>query len=194
MATAIKITINQGMLARFQQKIKDHPKKAMKAVAGAINDTAKHEASLISKRIREEVNIKKADVDKYIHTTRATPERLAATVTLEKSKKIPLEYFSGRQTALGLTYRIAKSGGRTLVPHGFLAKGGSLGGHAFVRKFKNETKGKGSGPLVGRLGIRKLEGPSAWGVFEKHRMKKEIHDDAAEYLQNRINHRLEHTV
>ncbi len=178
MPAVIKITVNQSRLGRVKESLRKHPQKLKRAVAGAINDTAKHERSNISAMIREKVNIKKKDLDKDIHITRATPENLAALVVLEKKSRIDLKYFGAKQTKHGVTYRIAKSGGRSRVPDAFGPQIPRLGGNVFRRVGRE------------RLPIVKLKGPSAWGVFQKYAMTNVVKSDAAEFLDRRLKYRL----
>ncbi len=181
MPPTLSITLSSAQLTAMRDKLKSAPKKVLAAVAGAINDTAKHEKTFISSLIREEVNIKKKDVDQYIKVQRATPtaKGLAAQVTLNKTARIPLKYFGATQTKKGVTYRIGKSGGRTRIPDAFGINIPRLGGNVFRRVGKK------------RLPIVKLLGPSAWGVFTKHGMDKKLPPDADKYLSDRLKYRLD---
>jgi hypothetical protein len=179
MPAVIKITVNQSRLGKVKESLRKKPAALKRAVAGAINDTAKHERAFISSQIREKVNIKKKDLDKNIHITRATPENLSALVVLEKTARIPLKYFGAKQTNHGVTYRVAKSGGRSRVPDAFGPDIPRLGGNVFRRRGQE------------RLPIIKLQGPSAWGVFQKYNMSGIVKEDIQAFLDRRLKWRLE---
>lgn len=185
MPEVLTIKVDPASLSDVKQSLRENPVRLQKAVAGALNDTATHARSEISKRIREKVNIQKKDLDPSISITRATPDNLAAVVTLAKGKRLPLKYFGARQTAQGVTYQIDKSGPRKLIAHAFIVP--SLGGNVFVRK-QNPSTGK----LFGHLPIRKPEGVSPYAVFVKGGMPELTKEDAASFLDKRLAHRLQY--
>jgi hypothetical protein len=209
--TAVRISIDPASIARVKETLRRKPELLAKQVAGALNDTAKHEKSNISKLIREKVNIQKRDVDKYIGISRASPKYLIAEVYLEKHERIALKYFGARQTKKGVTYRIAKSstpagkGGRRKagpkerITDAFGPNIPRLGGNVYRRlrgkpgdKYKSRNKSQGK--RSDNLPIVKLFGPSAWGVFIRHEMRKEVNKSARAYLANRIKHRVQYQV
>lgn len=201
MPPVIRVSIDLAKLQGVKQMLRDNPERFLRVAAGAINDTAKHVASFISKAIRDRVNIRKADIDKHIKRTQATPEKLSATVTLAKSYRLPLKYFGARQTRDGVTYQIDRTT-RLVGQSGAMAKalGGNrakstrdrisdafivdkIGGNVFHRAERN-------GQTVGRLPIEKLHGPSPWGVFVKAGLRQPTEADANSFLANRIRHRM----
>lgn len=197
MAFAVKIKVDQAAFARFAAESKKSSKKLKQNLAGALYDTAKRIRTDMSGRIREHVAIKKQDVDKYIEINRPTADRLAAGVILRKSERIPLKYFGARQTKKGVTYKIAKSAeaaalmrnpkrtagnpsktGRERIPDAFGPNIPRLGGNVFKRIGKS------------RLPIVKLHGPSAWGVFVRLGLRKQLKKDAQAYLNDRLQRRI----
>lgn len=182
--SGIRITIDPAQLAAVKQKLLDHPKQLLKAVAGAINDTAKHEKVNISKLIRDRVNLSKAKVDDIIKVDPATPQKLKAVVTVKKTDRISLRSYGAKQTPSmpGTSVLINKADGRTMRMHAFIVN--KLNGQVFLRAEK------ASGGQVARLPIKKQWGPSPWGVFEEAGGRIAAQKDAQAYLNNRITHRL----
>ena len=195
--TSVRVTVDPASLSRVKDALRRKPDLLLKQIVGALNDTAKHEKTNISKLIREKVNIQKRDIDKHIFVTRAYPKHLVATVNLEKTERISLKYFGARQTKKGVTYRISKSAtpagrggprraGR--IPDAFGPNIPRLGGNVYRRKRL------GDGKKAPRLPIVKLHGPSAWGVFLRHDMRPEVNTSARAYLKNRLQHRVQYQV
>lgn len=197
---AIRVTVDPASLTRVKEKLRRRPDLLLKQIAGALNDTAKHERSNVSKLIREKVNIQKKDLDKHIAIRSATPKHLEAQVLIQKTERIPLKYFGARQTKKGVTYRIARAatppgktgrraaGPKERIPDAFGPNIPRLGGNVFRRKRV------GSGQKAKRLPIVKLFGPSAWGVFIRHDMRSEVNKSANAYLANRLRHRVQYQV
>lgn len=198
--TAIRVTVDPASLTRVKEALRRKPDLLLKQIAGALNDTAKHEKSNVSKLLREKVNIQKRDIDKHIFISRAYPKHLVATVHLEKTDRISLKYFQARQTKKGVTYRIAKaatpvgrggkrsSGPKERIPDAFGPNIPRLGGNVYRRKRL------GDGKKAPRLPIVKLHGPSAWGVFIRHNMRADVNKSARAYLANRLRHRVQYQV
>lgn len=176
----IRIEVDTASLTETKRELRDNIDKLRKAISGAVNDTAKHEKSFISTQIRDRVNIKKKDLDPHLTVSRSTPDKLTATVTLDKTDRLGLKYFGARQTAKGVTYKIAKGGKIQKIADAFGPKIPRLGGQVFRRVGKS------------RKPIMKLFGPSAWGVFVVNKMRQPTEQDAQAYLANRLRHRLEY--
>lgn len=130
-----------------------------KEMAAAVNATAKRSQSIIAKQISKELAVAQKDIKATIKQSRRAGELdISATVEVRKDARLGLNRFGARQTKKGVSVRISKSKGRTVIPGAFqgpkpgLMKA-SWRGNAFKRVGKS------------RLPIVKLKGPSTWGVF-----------------------------
>ncbi len=191
----LTVSLDQSKLAALQRRLRGIKNGVAKTLAGAANDTAKHTRTSISRSIRDRIKIKKRDIDKHIkiRTANSNDTRPTATVTLSKSRRIGLQYFGAKQIGTRAAYRRAKNStnanflggggvtysiGRKFAPGAFMGpkpgvKADSLYGGVFIRVGK------------GRLPIKKLKGPSPWGVFVKAGLKTEtLIEGKAEFDKN----------
>lgn len=179
----IDVKIDKPRLAALRRDLKGIARGVEKVVVGAVNDTAKEVATStknpksILKQITDKVRIKAGAVRKVIKLSRANKSHPSAAITLSETERLGLKDFGARQTKKGLSYRIEKAGARKKVPSGFLVA--KLGGHAFKRLGKK------------RLPIRKLEGPSPWGVFMAAGGPAIAEADAAVRLEKNLDQRLQ---
>jgi hypothetical protein len=186
----VTITLDKASLRSTQNMLAGIRNGLPKALAGAVNDTVKHTKSEVSRRIRESVNIKKQDIDKYIRRSWATANVPAAQVELDKGKRIGLEHFGARQTKEGVTYAIKRGGGRQSAPRAFVVPDTARKGAGLVFKRKPAGAGTADTNLVGRLPVFKLMGPSAWGVFVMSGMLEPTKEDTAENLEKNVRRRV----
>ncbi len=149
-----------------------------RATIWACNRTAEHLRTVISTRIRSRIAIKKRDIDPFIKLKRASSrggQTIQSTVTLSKSKRIPLKYFGVKQVGVVLAQKTAdrsrafggrRVGGGVVYPigkhfaeHGFM---GPRPGKLATKLFGQAWIRPNDGP---RKPIKVLKGPSPWGVF-----------------------------
>lgn len=170
---------------RYMMKLlaKDLPAYIDKALISAVNDTAKQVRTRVSRKIRDHVNIKKSDIDKHIKLAKAS-EHPEAKVTLSESKRIPLKYFGAKANSRGVTYRIKKGGGRQFVPSAFGPPGGKRTGIARLGFHVYRREGKSRRP------IRKLFGPSPYGVAERANIKPEVMSETQSLLNKNVLRRM----
>ena len=173
----------QAYLNRLEKR--DLPR----VVGRSLDRTGKSVRSLFSKRLRQRLNLKKSVVDAALRSRRSgeiqnlTALKLGrAWVQLEVSgKPIPLRDFAARQTKSGVTFKIARAGGRRK----YLALGqpafivASIGGHVFVRKGPEPP-----GPPT--IGIRKVYGPSLPQFLSSKREQRELIAHAAKFWAQEI--------
>lgn len=184
----VSATISRSQMRGLQKAIEGTKRSAKKEMAIAVNKTAKKGTGIINKEIRTELAVKKKAIDSVITVKRkanAKAREASASLELKKSKRLALKEFGARQTKAGVSYKISKSKGRSTVPGGFMgprpgAIAVKLNGHAFIRKTADS-----------RSPIRKLWGPSPWGVFTKRGMRrpstKEIRVELKKQMARRIN-------
>lgn len=182
----VSIDIPKRQLDRLDQAIAGTGRKIRREIATAVNATAKKSRGVINKQIRTELATKKAAVDRVVAVTRKASnqsESPTAAVTLSKTARISLKEFGARQTRAGSSYRISKSTGRNTAQGAFMgprpgATSVRLKGHVFKRQGKS------------RLPIRKLWGPSPWGVFVGKNMQgptmKETRNELEKQIERRI--------
>lgn len=185
----ISIEFSQSQLNSVADRLKGIPSGVGKALAGAVNDTAKQCKTRISSGIRDKVNLKKKDIDpEIVIYPLATEKKPSAKVTLSKSQRLGLNDFGARPTNAGVTYQILKGGGRKLAKSAFGLDMPRLGGQVFRRA------GAVGGKLVPRLPIVKLKGPSPWGVFVKSGMVTPIKAETQQLLNKNLEQRVRYLV
>lgn len=179
----IELKGTRASLGRLDRVLARAGKDVNKLLVTAVNDTAKQVRTRMSTKIRDHVNIKKKDVDQHIKFAKA--EAVPATVIkLSETARFPLKYFGAKANSRGVTYRIKKGSGRQFVPGAFGPPGGKrtgiarLGFHVYRREDKS------------RLPIRKLFGPSPYGVFKENNLLGSTVDEGNLLLQRNIDRRL----
>jgi hypothetical protein len=186
----IAIEISAPQLARLTKAVGDAKKSLPKEISAAINATSKKTRLDIGRDIRKQVNIKKPAVDSVLKLVKqSTAQTLTAQVSLLESDRLPLREFGARQTKAGVSYKISKQGKRGTIQSAFIVR--SIGNHVFRRTgvFGKASKGRYQG--MRREKIKKLFGPSPWGVFTKRKMapaqRKAIEAELAKQIERRIN-------
>ena len=180
----IAIQINAKQLKALQEAVGRAKKNFSKELAGAINAVSKKTKLQIGRDIRATVAMKKDEAEKPLSIRgTATAEKLSATVTLRKTKRLGLRHFGAKQDKRGVTYKISKTGGRKRVDGAFQGpKPGvmkmSWKGNAFKRVGKQ------------RLPIIKLHAVSAFGAYAKNELSgpqvKVIEAELTKQMERRI--------
>lgn len=187
----VEVKVDLESLRGLKAKLRDDPAGIRKQLAGAVNDTAKHAKSFVSREIRKHVPLKKKRLDRFIDRTYASPSKLNAEVTVSDDKALPLKLFGARPSKKGIRVRFDKQG--QFATEAFTAQGqkiglssafvvDKLGGNIFARR----------GPK--RLPIAKLFGPSPLDVYEAAGGPQLAQADAEAFLKNRIDHRLKYAL
>jgi len=154
----ISIGFNKKELARAQAML--GPQAVTRAMPRAVNKVAVKARAEIVSTIRRDVPIKasalKAD---FIRLRKATRKSPSATITLAGGRP-GLEQFPHRQTAKGVKYKVSKSRGWQLIPHGFIPPpSASKGAGQVMQRFVE------GGQFVPRLPIVHRKGPSLASLF-----------------------------
>ena len=151
-------------------------KQAPRALALALNDTARHVRSEASKGIRQTWNVKAVTIREAIRIRPATAANPEAQV-IASSRPIPLYAFGPRKLKRGYSVRIKKGQPPTRLPNAFVTRMAS--GH--VGLFERMSRS--------RLPIREKASitiPSQW----RQRIELDI-ADAAPFLRRRLEAQLE---
>lgn len=119
---------------------KDAEKHIPTALNQTINRTLRKARTEADKGIRQELNIKKADVTKNMKIHKSTKRTLWGKVTAF-GKGLGLIKFGAKQTKKGVTFKVKKKHGRKLLKSGFIRKMKSGHVGVFVRKDKVQRRG-----------------------------------------------------
>lgn len=176
----VAINIRTEKLEELKKALAGIKNGVPKAIASAINDTTKTMKTRVSRDVRERVNIKKRDIDPFIlRKPLATPAKQTGVLTVQSQRRLGLHYFGARQTAKGITYKIDKKGGRSLLPGAFgFPKGKGNFRWVAIRKGKK------------RHPVRFPGGVSAYGVF----LKAGIMDRTVVFSQEELHKALDERV
>lgn len=174
----IRVDLNLYQVAKLNHLFREYPRRIPRVVAAAVNETTKKGKVQVAKDIREKVNMKAADVKRYILVRRATPATKGGALVIDEGERVPLKQFGARQSKKGVTYKIDKQGGRKLAKGAFGPKIPRLGKHVFKRYGKES------------LPIRKLLGPSAWAVFKRAKLEKKTRKDTRVEFRKQLNRRI----
>lgn len=148
----ITVTIDPRQIAAMKAAIENTGRRLRKELAIACNQTANKGKSLIAKQISKELAIPQKTIKLAITTGRKANEvNIKTSVDVKKDGRINLGYFGGRQTKKGVSYKVSKSKGRSVIQGAFVIK--KYDGKVYKRN------GKARFPLQG------MYGPSPWGVF-----------------------------
>lgn len=180
----LSITLPTRQIKRLEEAAKKASRKLPSEVAAAVNATARKAKTQISREIRRELAAPAKAVNKALRQTRkAKRQNPSAVLTLEKSRRIPLRDFGARQNKTGVSVRISKRAGRKTIPGAFQGpKPGAIKASWQGNVFKRVGRS--------RLPIRKLKGPSPWGVFREQKLSRQtvrfIKKELRKQLERRI--------
>lgn len=165
-------------LVRAMQGVSDNLTKELGVIAWA---TAKKAKSEVAKRVGGELAVPQKVIKKVL--THVRNNQLTSTVTLSKTRRLPLREFNPKQNRKGVRVRISKTKGAKVIPGAFQGpRPGvmktSWRGNAFRRISKK------------RLPIVKLRGPSPWGVFVINEQMSPTMQVVKEELNNQIEKRI----
>lgn len=173
MPVTIKLSFSQ--MRQIENELRHIPGGLDKAITRASKRIASQGRTIISKEIRDKVNIKKKNLDKKVLSTQKSGSR-GQLLRLKKTTSLPLKYFEATQTQAGVKYKINKERGWSIARSAFGPLIPRLGNHVFRRydkgkapkKYKGRNKARGK--RFDNLPIYPLFGVSPWGVFVKNKM------------------------
>lgn len=153
-------------------------KNLQKELGTVVMKTARKGKSFIAKSVTQELAVTQKVVKAHVEVKKEGPT--TASVSLDKSPRIPLKEFRARQTKTGVSYKTSKSKGGKRIEGGFIVS--RYGGNVFKRR---------SG-VKRQVGSSK-KGPSPWGVFVKKKrrrtVKKQLSDELDKQLKERLRYR-----
>jgi len=156
----------------------DAPKKLKREIKIALNAAAKKTESLLAKEIYKEIMVSQKAIKKDIDiSSKATEEKLSATVRQKENARLSLKEFKPRQNKKGVRYRVSRKSGGKFIAGAFISE--ALGGHVYKRV------GKARNP------IDKKHGVSPWGVtvvnnLDKLIVERDIEPTLIKQIERRI--------
>ncbi len=196
---SFRAVIDKGDLQELSSRLGGMQKKISVALKRPLDRTAKKAQSLIAKEIMANINIKRKDLlgsnkknSKSSLITKSAIVNNTVTVTLPKRKRPQLMYFGARQTARGVTYRIKKGGKASLIKGGFII---TSNGVTFVTKRTGEPKrfSTRSNQMISPV-VGPLRGASAWGVYVKNNLGKQIRFELTGYLKTQVRQAINNVI
>lgn len=179
----IDIEINKAQLKRVELMLRGMPRAMPGVLSRAVNRTAISARTQINKEIRQEINIKAADLNEKLILEKAKQNYPVAVIKMSR-KRIPVMDFGAKQTAKGVSYKIKKQGGRQTIKSAFITTMPETG-HTGVFKRWGKT----------RLPIVELKGPSIGEVFKRGpALIKRITQQAYKNLGHNIESQLDYVL
>lgn len=169
----VDIKFDKRKMKRIEKQLSSMPRKIPQIMSAGINRAATITKTRLSQKLRENVAVKAAAAKKMITLKRANRKHWRADIRIS-SRRLPLIRFPVKQTGKGVSYKIAKSGGRKTIESGFIQTMSSGHRGVFTRA------GKARKPIVERFG------PSLGAAFTFNKMKKWTEAIAAKLLIQNI--------
>ncbi len=143
-----------------------------RALTRSMNEAVTSARTEATKLVRQELNLKLGTVREAIGVRKASRGIVSGAIVIEP-KDVGLIDYGARQTKAGVTVKVKKAGGRSLVKRAFIAtmKSGKVG--VFTRY------PEGGGPRSPRLPIRMLFSTSVRQFFKRQRVVDHIAQFAA---------------
>jgi hypothetical protein len=187
----IKVTL-PGLvetIAKYNQLEKDIQEKAL---VSAINKTAEQTKNYAIKKIRADYLLKTGDIKDRITVTKATKNRIEARViSVRKGGALLLTRYSARMTVKGLSVKILKSGGRTIIKGAFISPTSKPFKRTGERDYaprkgywagKTIKKGERAGQPILRQRLKTLYGPGVADILNTMAVFDELTKFADETL------------
>ena len=176
--TDIKLEFNQTQMATLQKELRGWPAGIRKAMYQSINDTTTKLRGQMASDLSKSITMKRRDIVPLISRTKAKAAKLQANVEMKEAARVSLARFSAKQTKKGITYKIKKSGPRSLIKSAFGLSIDKLNRQVFRRVGKS------------RLPIVRLFGPSPAVAFLGEKLDVKTEFDADALLDKNLNRRI----
>ncbi len=153
----MNIDVSESGLKDLIESLENASENLPREIYTALSKAGTKTKSAMAKEVAKELNVAQKVIRQQmkVHKDR---HNLVVTVSLVKSERIPLRDFKARATKKkGVTAKISKTKGSKSYLNAFQVV--KIGNHIFQRETEE------------RLPIRKLHGPSPWGVMVKNPAK-----------------------
>lgn len=174
----LDVQVDPHELSALEQEFRVSRRQLDRIVISAINDTGRKTVSGVVKDIAEKIAVTQKELRQVVSFLPARAGNPVGRITVKETDRIPLFEFSARQNRRGVSYRIERGAPRKTAQSAFIA----------TMKSGHEGVFKRTGPT--RLPIEELEGPSAWAVFLRAKLRRRTVEDAKQTLTERIRERL----
>lgn len=176
----VEVEIDKVMLKMVQKRLRDVPNKAPQAISSALNRALTNVASNISREVRQEYNIKAADIRATLSKTRASRANLTAIVK-SRGNLIPLDRFK-------ISPKTVNPKRKSPIRAGVKKDGMKSLGSAFVAdinglKVFRRTTNK-------RLPIQRLFGPSVPQMLQNEEIREKINAEGEKTFYKRLDHEI----
>ena len=170
---AIKVTVDQRSFKEAAYILRALPRAVPRVFRRAIGRTVDMAATDMKRRVSTKVTLKKGDIARGISKTKST---YYGSIGAKEWRPGLLEFPGTKQTPHGVRYRVSRTAGRQMIPHGFIQTMQS--GHRGVFTRTRET----------RLPIGEKRGPSIWKIIQgEPGLLKAVTDAAGDRLGKIIN-------
>ena len=189
----ISVTIDPADEKRLDDLLYGTPQKLPGEIARAVNNTAKFHVTEIAREFQKILATKISTLKKSVYVSKLAPVRAGQSITGQayigkkhsarvvvfKNRRIGLQHFKPNQTKPGVSVKIMKSAGRRVIP-------GSFG--PGIAKLEKAGVWKRVGKE--RKPLRRLKGPSTWGVYRKQNLAPWSKKKTSERLVYEIDRRI----
>jgi len=173
---AVKVQFDEKSFKEAVFLLRAIPRAVPRVFTRAINRAVDSAAVDLKRRVGSILNVRKGDIAKALKKRRASYSNLTGTISAGEFRPGLIAFTGTRQTKRGVTYRIMRTTGRKLLPHGFIQRMSS--GHRGVYKRKG----------ISRLPISEQRGPSVWRVITNSKdLLKDATDAAGDKMAKMIN-------
>ena len=191
----MEVHVSENMVAEVMAAVGDIKNGYKKVLVTSINKTLGTTKVQAAARIGNEINLKAARIKQNLIVQKANYSKISGAL-VSRGEPVGLIQFGARGTIKGVTVKVLRSGGRSLLKHAFIATGrGSAKEHVFWRKNRMPGKkfptGKKSGAPWARfdkkyrMPVERLTGPRIEDIFAKDKVMEPVTTQANHiFLQN----------
>lgn len=195
----MSINIDTSALEQVHDLVRGIQDGYKKVLVGAINTTATTVKVQAAARIGNELNLKAARIKQDFTIDKANYTKLTGSVRAT-GEPVGLVNFAAKQTQKGVTVKVLKSSGRSLLRHAYIAKGKGGKDHVWWRSTPRNQLPTPKRFPVGKIApkvpwpkfgakytgpIERLTGPRVEDIYAKDSVLEPIETQAAHlFVQN----------